>query len=79
MSNEKYKKIMSEHDLIPVSLLFCLCTVYGTEKETVQSMVAHSFEYNVNMKLDKAVLRSVQVSRFFQNSLRTSIPNFWLL
>lgn len=61
MSKEKYKEIMSENDLVPVSLLFCLCTVYGKEKETVHALIAHSFEHNINLKLDKVVLRSIQV------------------
>lgn len=72
MSKEKYKEIMSDNDLVPISLLFCLCTVYGKEKETVHALIRHSFEHNINLKLDKVVLRSVQLFSRLKKKLKTA-------
>ena len=63
MSAEKYTEIMKKNNLVPVSLLFCLCTLYAKkELDSVREMVTHVVQYNENLKLDNCVVRTIQVS-----------------
>lgn len=62
MSDEKYYEIMSKNEIISISLIFCICTIYGEKnRESVKIIVSNLFESNKNLKLDKAVLCTVQV------------------
>lgn len=60
MGEEKYEEIMTNYDLISISLIFCICTVYGKQKET-ERMVHDMFKFNKSLKLDEVVLRTTQV------------------
>lgn len=62
LSDSKYREILSEHELIPVSLVFSICSVYGKKYgEDVYTIVSQIFKWNCNLKFEQAVLRTIQV------------------
>lgn len=60
IGEEKYEEIMTSYKVISISLVFCICTVYGKTDET-EKMIQFVFKYNKSLKLDEAVLRTNQV------------------
>lgn len=60
MSEEKYQEILTSNDLIPMSLMLCICSVYAKEEQT-EKMIYDLFKYNTSLRLDEVVLRTTQV------------------
>lgn len=63
LSDSKYREIMSDHEIIPISLVFCICSVYGKKyREDIYTIVSQIFKWNSNLKFERAVVRTIQVS-----------------